>query len=177
MTYKKIFFNVSIFIIIVFVLVGCAKSRYLIYMSPTVNLKSFVNIEVSAIELESQRLNVEIPTLYILRHEIIKAIQKSNMYQKVANEIDTYRGTLLIKCKIVEFDKGNRVLRYFIGMGAGKAYLKSICLFYNKENGQLIATGTFSGEIESGFFGGSVDQNEMVGAIVKAIVLFLKKGV
>lgn len=171
---KKLHLLNLVFVILL-MLGGCVSvGKYSLDKSPSEDTKSFANVEVGKIEIGVTKDKLEPETILELRSAIIEAIQKKNIYQQVAAELGIDEGTLLIKCKIVELDNGSRFLRWLIR--AGKAYLETSCQFINKKTNKVISSGTFTGEIQGGFFGGAADQEEMSKSVADAIARFLKKG-
>ena len=168
--------SLNILLIIILVLGGCSMGKYSLNRIPSEDTKSFVQVEVGQVEVGLTKDELDPETIFDLRSEIIKAIQKKKIYQQVAAELGIDEGTLLIKCKIIELDNGSQFLRWLIGMGAGKAYLETSCQFINKKTNKVISSGTFTGEIKGGFFGGSANQESMSKFIAAAVARFLKKG-
>lgn len=175
MKLKKIFM-LNLFIIILIISSGCVSmGKYSLDKVPSEDTKSFKNIEVSQIEAGVTKDELNPETIIDLRTAIIEAIQKKDIYEKVEAELGIAEGVLQIKCKIIELDNGSQFLRWLVGRFGGKAYLETTCQFINKNTGKIIASGTFSGEITGGFFGGSANQETMSKYVAAAIARFLKK--
>ena len=178
---KKIIIDRITKIILIFVIllsfVGCAQmGKYSISKPPVQDTKYFKNVEVSKIEVGLTTDEIDNDTTYELRSAIIESIQKKNIYQQVLNELDNDEDALKIECKIIELDNGDQFIRWLLGMGIGKAHLDVSCKFINKKTNQVFASGTFTGEISGGIFGGEADQKLMSKFVAEAIARFLKKG-
>ncbi|NOX88459.1 MAG: DUF4410 domain-containing protein [Calditrichaeota bacterium] len=167
----------NVFLISLLILGGCATmGRYSLDYPPTESTRSYVNIEVAPIEVGITKDELDPATVSELRYAIIEKVQRLGIYQKVQAEPISDDRTLLIKCKIYELDNGSQFLRWLLGWGAGKAYMETLCQFIDKKTNKVISSGTFSGEIRGGFFGGSADQEKMAKDVAGAIARFLKKG-
>jgi hypothetical protein len=156
---------------------GCAQmGKYSLAKPPAKDTREFVSVEVQEVEVGLTKDELEPETQADLRMAIIEAIQKAKIYEKVGMETEDVDQVITIESKIVELDAGSQFLRWFLGFGAGKAYMEVACKFLDKETGEVIATGTFTGEIKGGFFGGSADQETMSKYVAEAVARFLKKG-
>lgn len=174
---SKRLLSLSFLVIILLIFIGCASmGKYSLEKPPVEDVKSFINIEVNKVEVGITKDELNPETVTDLRAAIIEAIQKKKIYEQIGPELDVEEGTLVINCKIIELDNGSKFLRWLLGMGAGKAYLETACQFSDKKTGRVIASGTFTGEIRGGFFGGSADQEKMAKYVAEAVARFLKKG-
>lgn len=59
--------------------------------------------------------------------------------------------------EVTTFDPGNRALRYWVGMGAGKGTLKSSWSLKD-ENGLILGSCEIDGDIRGGTFGGNFSE-------------------
>lgn len=64
---------------------------------------------------------------------------------------------LTVEYRFLQFDEGNRALRYTIGYGAGKGGI-TIEVKFKDASGQQISRINVGGEIQSGLAGGSIKQ-------------------
>jgi hypothetical protein len=167
------------FVLMAAVLVaGCAApNKYVMNNPPTTDVHRFASIEVAPVTTDDiTKYDVSPITPAILRTAIIAEIQKVGIYRNVGLEFDYSEAVLQVQPKIVQFVKGDRAERYFVGFGAGKAHLDVVCRFVNKETQSLIAEGIFTAEVEGGMFGGDADQQTMAENVAGQVAKFLKKG-
>lgn len=64
---------------------------------------------------------------------------------------------LTIRYRFIQFDEGNRALRYLIGMGAGKGTMTVEIVFLDKQQKEL-AKINVGGELSMGVLGGDFDE-------------------
>lgn len=77
--------------------------------------------------------------------------------------------TLKITGEVVKFNKGNRAMRYVIGMGTGKTKLIVNVKFIDVKTGETILEQIVDGDISKGIFGGNTadTRSEVADEIVK----------
>ena len=95
------------------------------------------------------------------------------VYQEVTLKTDKTKGVLLMQGTIIRHEEGSRAMRYWIGLGAGKAHCTIQVIFINKETGEELSRTNFDGMIVMGVFGG--DSVEAVDGVVDAFIAYMKK--
>lgn len=88
---------------------------------------------------------------------------KSKLQELLIKDGYTDNGALKIECSFETYDEGNRVARYVIGFGAGKAEIVVKTSYYDTNTNKLLAETSTKGELAMGMFGGSFD-----GTLIKA---------
>jgi hypothetical protein len=158
---------------------GCeAPGRYVVSEPPTESTRAFKNVEVAIVEVGTLEAQVDQSTLEELRSKIVEEIRKKKIYENVGLEA-LGASVLEIQPKIIAFHKGSATERYFLGTLAAesaKARMDVECKFINKETGQTIAQGVFTGEIAGGTFGGSADPHTLCRYVAQHVADFLSKG-
>lgn len=84
--------------------------------------------------------------------------------KKLENYIRTYLqkeniqlgDNLLIKCKFISYDAGNRALRYWVGFGAGSGHSDISVELFNSEN-QKVSSFRVKADLSVGAFGGNAE--------------------
>ena len=99
------------------------------------------------------------------------------MYQEVSTELDGQEDAIGIACRIREFNKGSQFVRWFVSFGAGKGHLDVDCDFVEKSRNNVFASGSFTGQIQGGFFGGALNEESLSKHVARQIARFLKKGI
>lgn len=79
-----------------------------------------------------------------LEQQIIQLLRAKNIYGR----------DLVIKCKILHYDEGNRFARYMVGFGAGAA-TSTIKIELENQKNDKIGSFEVSAEMKMGVFGGS----------------------
>lgn len=69
----------------------------------------------------------------------------------------TDNGSLKIEYSFEAYDEGNRVARYLIGFGAGKAEIVVKASYYDTNTNKLLVETSTKGELVMGVLGGSFD--------------------
>ena len=80
---------------------------------------------------------------------------------------------LVMKSVLLSYEKGSRAARYFLGIGAGKAYCTIQSSFADKKTDRQILRANFEGELTAGPFGGSAKHSAR--EVVEAITDYLRK--
>lgn len=70
-------------------------------------------------------------------------------------ETATEVSTLKISGEVVKFDKGNRAMRYVVGMGTGKTKIIVNVKFIDAKTGAVVLEQIVDGDISKGIFGGN----------------------
>ena len=158
---------------------GCTTvpGRYVLNRAPTESTKAFKNIGVAKVEVGTLEDQVDSTTPLELEKKLIEEIGKKRIFESVTLDRANV-SALEIQPKIVEFHKGSQAARYFGGAMAGesaKARMDVQCKFINKETGQLIAQGVFTGEIAGGLFGGSANQSSLATYVAQHVANFLSE--
>lgn len=79
-----------------------------------------------------------------LEEQIIERLEDENIYGK----------DLVVKCKILHYDEGNRFARYMVGFGVGAA-TSTIKVFLETKDGKELGNFETTANMGMGFFGGS----------------------
>jgi hypothetical protein len=82
--------------------------------------------------------------------------KRLNEYLFAANSGFTPGDALIMRYRFIQFDEGDRALRYLIGFGAGKGKMTAEVIFLDTTQKEL-AKITVEGEISMGFLGGDFD--------------------
>lgn len=154
--------NLAILLSLVMLAGGCAAAR-LSTTKPVPATPSQVSVVIN--DHTAQRMTPEQIDAFkviineCLRNGGISAVSPQNKaVSSISGEITTY-------------DPGNRALRYWIGLGAGKGTLKSSWNLKD-ENGAILGSCEISGSISMGGFGG--DFGEVIEKTGRQLVRFLK---
>ena len=142
----------------------------------TTTKKLYQNIEVEKFTI---RQGVEFPVDKIdqLTKGVIDEFRESKKFNQVSmvGEATTPADgaaevpTLKITGEVVKFEKGNRAMRYVIGMGAGKTKIIVDVKFIDVKTGEVVLQQTVDGDISKGIFGGNTAdaRTEVAEEIVK----------
>lgn len=103
------------------------------------------------LKIESATDTVEIPPNARLYFE-----KRLNDYLFEKTSGFTPGDALTLRYRFIQFDEGNRALRYLIGFGAGKGKMTAEITFLDKEQKEL-GKISVEGEIIMGVFGGDFD--------------------
>ncbi|MGC2235291.1 MAG: DUF4410 domain-containing protein [Pyrinomonadaceae bacterium] len=137
--------------------------------------KIYQNVEVEKFTI---RQGVEFPTEKIdtLAISVVNALRGSKKFTQVAitgeqATTDAEAPTLKISGEIVKFDKGNRALRYMVGMGTGKSKLVVDIKFTDAKTGETVFQQLVDGDTTHGFLGGdsAIVRTEVADEIVKVM--------
>ncbi|MFH1221272.1 MAG: DUF4410 domain-containing protein [Candidatus Eisenbacteria bacterium] len=174
LTFKRLVLGAAL--VLAVALIGCAPmGKYQLIKFPTESAATFRNVEVGTVEAGVTEDDLEPGTPSELRLAIIKAVERTKMYEKVGSDLAGASQTIMIKPKIVEMNNGSQFLRWLIGFGVGKAHMEVTCQFVDTATGSVFATGSFTGEIKAGLFGGLSNQGKLSGQVAGAIASFLRK--
>jgi hypothetical protein len=157
---------------------ACASHRYSVQDPVDRKFGAFDAVEVqrftSTVDTETAREVADrLPGALIA--ELAKATRirsKERMFSVVADSVGAAEGVLTISGRVLSFEEGSRAQRYFIGLGAGKAFATVECVFTDKASGRQVAVATFDGELSGGLFGGS--SGGAAEGVVQAIRDFLR---
>jgi hypothetical protein len=121
--------------------------------------KLYQNIEVEKFAI---RQGVEYPVDKIdpLMEIIVHELKEVPAFSRVAMIGDTATPTvdgasLKISGEVVKFDKGNRAMRYMVGMGTGKTKIIVNIKFIDAGTGETVLETIVDGDISKGIFGGN----------------------
>ena len=79
-----------------------------------------------------------------LEEQIVKRLQDKEIYGR----------DLVVKCKILHYDEGNRFARYVVGFGVGAA-TSSVKVFLETKDGSQLGSFEVAANMSIGVFGGS----------------------
>lgn len=165
-----------VFVLMYFTFTGCGSTGvYSVMEESESNLRSYNTVEILDVESEKTTDHIQEGTPSQIRESIKTNIKTWRLYDDVVFDSQLKENTLQIRCKIVELDNGSEFLRFLIGLGVGKAYLKTKCEFIDKERNQVIYSGEFSGEMRGGLLGAKADQKVMAKYVGEAVTDFLRK--
>lgn len=158
---------------ILLIIAACAPSRMQVMTPLTKNFGTYSILEVeNFISLLPAKTLPEGLTQR-LTEGVMEEVRSLNLFKEVrpvSNE--TGKQTLILRGKIVEYEKGNQFTRYMIGYGAGKGSLTVECECVDKQTGEVVYKANFIGEIVTGIAGGSIKTAEK--SLVKKIAEFIK---
>lgn len=173
--------KISTYMLMLFVIgsiTGCFH-RYTVEEHPTQSLTDYSILEISEFTTnlnDSKSRGFANRFAYRL-HWAVKNHREKNpediVYEEVTLNTDKTRGVLLMQGTIIRYEEGSQALRYWIGLGAGKAHCKIQVVFINKETGEELGRTNFDGMIVMGVFGG--DSDAAVDGVVDAFIDYMKK--
>ena len=157
---------------------ACASHRYTVQEPVSTKFGAYNTVEVlpftTAVDTEEGRTVAQ-----ELSDALVEALadatrkgSKVRMFSTVTRSTAETQGVLSVSGRILSFEEGSRAQRYFIGLGAGKAYATVECVFTDKASGQQVAIASFDGELSGGLFGGS--SGGAAEGVVKAVRDFLR---
>jgi len=157
---------------------ACASHRYSVQDAVERKFGAFHTVEVlpftSTVDTEeAHQIADQLPGALVA--ELRKATRKGSkepMFSVVTDSAGSAEGALTISGRVLSFEEGSRAQRYFIGLGAGKAYATVECVFTDKASGRQVAVATFDGELSGGLFGGS--SGAAAEGVIEAIRDFLR---
>ncbi|WP_156847861.1 DUF4410 domain-containing protein [Campylobacter ureolyticus] len=101
--------------------------------------------------------NIKYNNLYAECVDKNDSIKLQQIINKKLKEKNIYGDDLKLICEIMNFDKGNRALRYFVGFGAGKAKLETKNELFDI-NGTKISEFTLYSSVSIGALGGNAEE-------------------
>lgn len=139
------------------------------------------NFQIVEIEKFAVRDGVEFPAEKVdpLMRSILKTLQKSNRFEQVFLADDSsaeqapMESRIKISGEITKYVKGNRAVRYMVGLGAGATKIIADIKFINAETGETILTQTVDGDVTWGLFGG--DSDDAKSGVADEIIRVMKK--
>ena len=157
---------------------ACASHRYSVQDPVEKKFGAFDTVEVlpftSTVDTEAARqIADQLPGALVA--ELRKATRKGSkepMFSVVTDSAASAEGALTISGRVLSFEEGSRAQRYFLGLGAGKAFATVECVFTDKASGRQVAVATFDGELSGGLFGGS--SGGAAEGVIQAIRDFLR---
>jgi len=165
-------------VLVVAMSASCASHRYSVQDPVEKRFGAFDAVEVlpftSTVETEAARqIADQLPGALVA--ELRKATRKGSkepMFSVVTDSSGSAPDALAISGRVLSFEEGSRAQRYFIGLGAGKAFATVECVFTDKTSGRQVAVATFDGELSGGLFGGS--SGAAAEGVIQAIRDFLR---
>ena len=157
---------------------GCFH-RYTVVDLPTKSLTDYSVLEISKFKSnpnDARSRGLASKFASRLRWAVMKHREKNpedNIYEEVTLNTDKTKGVLLMQGTIIRYEEGSRAKRYWIGLGAGKAYCTIQVIFIDKETGEELSRTNFDGMLVMGVFGG--DSDEAVDGVVDAFIAYMKK--
>jgi hypothetical protein len=137
----------------------------------------------AAVEKFTVRQGVEFPADKIdpLTKGIAESLRKSKRFTSVSFQGDTATATtetgetrtLRISGEIIKYVKGNRAMRYMVGMGTGATKIIADVKFTDAQTGEVVLQQTVDGDVTWGFFGG--DSDDAKGGVASEIIKVMKK--
>ena len=157
---------------------GCTH-RYTVVEPPTNSLTDYSVLEIS--EFKSNLKDARSRGLASrfagrLRWAVMKQREKNPqdiVYEEVTLDTDKTKGVLLMQGTLIEYEEGSRAKRYWIGLGAGKAYCTIQVILIDKETGEELSRTNFEGKLYMGLYGG--DSIEAVDGVVDAFIDYMKQ--
>ena len=169
--------NIEIFLFLFYLvsITSCTTTGYY-NLDKLPENKTYENIEITDVIVESTKDAVKKETPEILQEQIILNINKNILSDSVSTSLSNNYNTLQIKPKIVDLNNGSQFKRYLFGRlsSSAKAKLGVYCSFVEKKSQKEISRGIFEGYIKGGFFGGSPNQKTMSKFVSDEIVDFLQ---
>ena len=157
---------------------GCFH-RYTVVEPPNKSLTDHSILEISEFKTSlNDAKSRSLANRFAYRlHWAIKNHREKNpediVYQEVTLATDKTRGVLLMQGTITRYEEGSRAMRYWIGLGAGKAQCTIRVIFIDKESGEELSRTNFEGTLVMGVFGG--DSDEAVDGVIDAFIDYMKK--
>jgi hypothetical protein len=143
----------------------------------TVNKKIYQNVEIEKFTI---RTGVEFPADKIdaLTNVVAGELRETKRFNQVSIAGDAVAqpatetvdlSTMKITGEVVKFDKGNRAMRYIVGMGTGKTKIIVNVKFIDAKTGETMMEQIVDGDISKGIFGGNTSdaRSEVADEIVK----------
>ncbi len=157
------------------------------------SLSDYSTIVVERFSVEKNSATEEFPRGQEMgiQQNAVDRLLKSRLFEEVVDATDeasalaatdsvkNSQRRLLLSGTVVQYDKGSRAARWFVGMGAGATKVKVRFAFRDAESGaELLRTdcqGKFYGWVA--FVGGSKEQatNEAAGDVVDGLLRAIKK--
>ena len=140
--------------------------------------KIYQNIEIEKFTI---RPGVEFPADKIdsLTKSVVNTLSKSKRFSSVtetgatATPDSSETPTLKISGEIIKYVKGNRAVRYMVGMGMGATKLIADVKFVDAKTGEVVHQQTVDGDVTWGLFGG--DAESAKSGLADEIMRVLKK--
>jgi hypothetical protein len=157
---------------------GCTH-RYTIVELPTKSLTDYSVLEISTFKSnlnDARSRSLASRFAGRLRWAVMKQREKNPediVYEEVTLNTDQTNGVLLMQGTIIKYEEGSRAMRWWIGLGAGKAHCTIQVIFIDKKTGEELSRTNFDGMIVMGVFGG--DSVEAVDGVVDAFIAYMKK--
>jgi hypothetical protein len=71
---------------------------------------------------------------------LVAEMKKRNLFKNVIENGEVKGNAVILEGNFIEFNGGNRALRFWVGFGAGKTYLKAKGRLIDAQSGQVLAT-------------------------------------
>ena len=173
--------KISTYMLMLFVIgsiTGCFH-RYTVVEPPTKSLTEYSILEISEFKTNlKDAKSRDFANRFTYRlHWAVKNHREKNpediIYEEVTLSTDKTKGVLLMQGTVTRYEEGSRAMRYWIGLGAGKAHCTIQVVFINKETGEELSRTNFDGVLVMGVFGGDADK--AVDGVVDAFIDYMKK--
>lgn len=140
--------------------------------------KIYQNVEIEKFTI---RQGVEFPADKIdsLTSSVVNTLNKSKRFDRVsmsgaATATEASEApTLKISGEIIKYVKGNRAVRYMVGMGMGATKLIADVKFVDAKTGEVVHQQTVDGDVTWGLFGG--DSESAKSGLADEIMRIMKK--
>ena len=158
-------------------LAACSSHRYTVVDAPRKPLTDYEVLEIPTFDSHIKtREGDELAIKFAgrLMKEIAEYREKHPdqvIYRDVVNQTSEVNDVLVMNGTVLSYEEGDRAKRYFLGMGAGKAFCTIQIRFTDKATGEELAVTNFDGELSGGIFGGNSD--EAVDGAVKAFLDYM----
>ena len=173
--------KISTYMLMLFVIgsiTGCFH-RYTVVEPPTKSLTDYSILEIAEFKTSLNDAKARgLASRFSYRlHWVVTNHREKNpeniVYEEVTLNTDQTNGVLLMQGTIIKYEEGSRAMRWWIGLGAGKAHCTIQVIFIDKKTGEELSRTNFDGMIVMGVFGG--DSVEAVDGVVDAFIAYMKK--
>ena len=157
---------------------ACASHHYTVVQPASESLTDYGVLEIADFKSNLKSAEAkELASLFAGR--LYQAVMEyraehsdDRIYDEITRKTDQSENVLLMEGTVIAYEEGSRAKRYWIGMGAGKAYCTIQVVFRDKASGDELARTNFDGELMGGIFGGEAD--ETVDGVVKAFLDYME---
>lgn len=139
--------NAAAVVLLTLTLVACASGATTVMAPPVIT----PGTAFKTLKIESGTDTVQLPTDARAHFE-----KRLNEYLLSGKTKFAAGPDLTLRYRFIQFDEGDRALRYLIGFGAGKGKMTAEVVFIDGQ-GKEVAKINVEGEISMGFLGGDFD--------------------
>jgi hypothetical protein len=157
--------------------VVCLLSALSISGQQTIAKKNvYQNVEIQKFTI---REGVEFPADKIdgLSKSLANTLTRSKRFEQVSVAGEAVAPSesprLRIEGEIIKYVKGNRAVRYMVGLGMGATKIVADVKFIDAATGEVVLQQTVDGDVTWGLFGG--DSDEAKGGVADEIIRVMKK--